>query len=212
VWVQFAHFKKKKSLYFKVFGTLTDKVRIYTSDQGFFLGDHGWYDKRFMYEESLRMPFLIRYPEGIKPGTIIKDIIINTDFAPTFLDYAGLNIPDDMQGYSIRPILEGKEVDGWRHAMYYRYWMDRDDHCVAAHYGIRTKRYKLICYYAPGRYYNGEYPKSAKDTKWPQWELFDLHNDKYELKNVYGDSAYADVVKELKEELDRLRKELKDDD
>ena len=95
--------------------------------------------------------------------------------------------------------------------MYYRYWMDQDDHCVAAHYGIRTHRYKLICYYAPGRYYNGEYPEGTEETTWPQWELFDLQNDKYELKNVYDDPDYADVVKELKNELARLRKELKDD-
>lgn len=192
-------------------GIADNTIVIYTSDQGFFLGEHGWYDKRFMYEESLRMPFLVRYPKGITPGTIIKDMVVNTDFAPTFLDYAGVDIPDDMQGYSLRPIFEGAKVEGWRQSMYYRYWMDQDDHCVAAHYGIRTHRYKLICYYAPGRYYNGEYPEGTEETTWPQWELFDLQNDKYELKNVYDDPDYADVVKELKNELARLRKELKDD-
>lgn len=192
-------------------GIADNTIVIYTSDQGFFLGEHGWYDKRFMYEESLRMPFLIRYPKSIKAGTIIKDMVINTDFAPTFLDYAGLDIPDDMQGYSLRPILEGKKVNGWRQAMYYRYWMDRDDHCVAAHYGIRTHRHKLVCYYAPGRYYNGEYPKGTENTDWPQWELFDLENDKYELNNLYYDPNYTDLVKVLKQELARLRKELEDD-
>jgi arylsulfatase A-like enzyme len=192
-------------------GIADNTIVIYTSDQGFFLGEHGWYDKRFMYEESLRMPFLVRYPKAIKPGTINKDMIVNTDFAPTFLDYAGLDVPEDMQGYSLRPIFEGNTPDHWRQSMYYRYWMDKSGHSVAAHYGVRTHRYKLICYYSPGRFHDGEYPKGTENTRWPQWELFDLEKDKYELNNVYDDPNYADVVKELKEELERLQNEFKDD-
>jgi arylsulfatase A-like enzyme len=191
-------------------GIADNTIVIYTSDQGFFLGEHGWYDKRFMYEESLRVPFLVRYPKDIKQGTVNTDMIVNTDFAPTFLDYAGLDVPEDMQGHSLRPIFSGSTPEGWRQSMYYRYWMDQSEHCVAAHYGIRTHRYKLICYYTPGRDYSEEYSK-AEGTEWPQWELFDLQNDKYELNNVYGDPNYAGVVKELKAELDRLQKELKDD-
>ncbi|NLC46717.1 MAG: sulfatase [Firmicutes bacterium] len=193
-------------------GLAENTIVIYTSDQGFFLGEHGWYDKRFMYEESLRMPFLIRYPKRIKPGTVNEDIVLNTDFAPTFLDYAGLPVPEQMQGYSIRPLLEGKRPDFWRESMYYRYWMDRDNHCVAAHYGVRTKRYKLICYYAPGRYSNGTLPQASESMTWPQWELFDLQEDPLEINNVYRDPEYAAVVAELKDELKRLRQELKDFD
>lgn len=191
-------------------GIADNTIVIYTSDQGFFLGEHGWYDKRFMYEESLRMPFLVRYPKDIKPGTVNKDMIVNTDFAPTFLDYAGLEVPEDMQGYSLCPIFRGESVEDWRQSMYYRYWMETDDHCVAAHYGVRTHKYKLICYYAPGRFPSGGYPKGTEGTKWPQWELFDLEKDKYELNNVYDDPGYANVVEELKVELDRLQKQLKD--
>ncbi|NLM77021.1 MAG: sulfatase [Ruminococcaceae bacterium] len=191
-------------------GIADNTLVIYTSDQGFFLGEHGWYDKRFMYEESLRMPFLVRYPKEIKAGTINKDMIVNTDFAPTFLDYAGLTIPADMQGCSLRPVFQGRLVEGWRQSMYYRYWMDRDDHCVAAHYGIRTHQYKLICYYAPGRFYNGKYPEGTERTEWPQWELYDLQKDQYELNNVYGDPDYASTLAELKTALHQLQMELKD--
>lgn len=122
-------------------------IVIYTSDQGFFLGEHGLFDKRFMYEGSLRMPFLVRYPEEIKPGTINNDIILNIDFAETLLDYAGVSIPGGMQGRSLRPLFEGRTLDDWRTSMYYRYWMHRPHFNVAAHYGVRTQRYKLIFYY-----------------------------------------------------------------
>jgi len=129
-------------------GLTENTVVIYTSDQGFFLGDHGWYDKRFMYEESLRMPFIIRYPREIEPRTINADMILNVDFAPTFLDYAGIDIPEAMQGSSFRPLLKGELPEGWQTSLYYRYWMHLADHYVYAHYGVRTMRYKLIYYYA----------------------------------------------------------------
>ena len=122
-------------------------IVIYTSDQGFFLGDHGYFDKRFMYEESLRMPFLLRYPGVVKPGSVNRDMILNLDFAETFLDFAGAKPPAEMQGRSFRPILEGHTPRDWRQSMYYRYWMHLADHGVPAHYGVRTKQWKLIYYY-----------------------------------------------------------------
>ena len=122
---------------------LTEKTLIiYTSDQGFFLGDHGWYDKRFMYEESLRMPFILRYPREVEAGTVNKDMILNIDFAPLFLDLAGVPVQENLQGQSIRPLLNQNTPEDWRDAMYYRYWMHKTHHNVYAHYGIRTHRYK----------------------------------------------------------------------
>lgn len=189
-------------------GLTEDTIVIYTSDQGFFLGDHGWYDKRFMYEESLRMPFLIRYPRSIKPGTSTDAFALNVDFAQTFLDYAGIEAPEDMQGRSLRPILEGEVPEDWQTSMYYRYWEHMSEHNVAAHYGIRTHRYKLIYYYGEGLGVPG-----ARDIKRePAWELFDLEKDPYELNNVYSDPAYQDVVEELKKELYRLKEKVKDFD
>lgn len=180
---------------------------IYTSDQGFFLGDHGWYDKRFMYEESLRMPFIIRYPKEIKPGTINKDIILNVDFAPLFLDLAGIEVPQEFQGASFRPLLKGHTPEDWRSSMYYRYWMHKAHHNVYAHYGVRTSRYKLIYYYSDAL---GQ-PGAIDETYKPEWELFDLEKDPYELNNVYDVPSYANVVKELKDEMHRLQAEVGDE-
>ena len=187
---------------------LTDNtIVIYTSDQGFFLGDHGWYDKRFMYEESLRMPFIIRYPKEIKPGTINENIMLNVDFAPTFLDYAGIDIPEQMQGTSFRPLLNSQVPEDWQTSMYYRYWMHLAHHYVYAHYGVRTLRYKLIYYYADAL---GQ-PGAVDEPKEPEWELFDLEKDPYEMNSVYNDPAYSDVVKELKAELRRLQEKVGDE-
>jgi arylsulfatase A-like enzyme len=172
-------------------------IVVYTSDQGFFLGDHGWYDKRFFYEESLRMPFLIRYPSEIAPGTADDHIVLNVDFAPTFLDYAGLPVPADVQGRSFRPILRGQAPPDWREAMYYRYFMHLAHHNVYAHYGIRTRRHKLIYYY-------------EREPDPPEWELFDLQNDPHELASVYHHPAHQDVVRDLKGQLRQLRTELRD--
>ncbi len=179
-------------------GLTEDTVVIYTSDQGFFLGDHNWYDKRFMYEESLRMPFVVRYPREIEPGTTNDDIILNTDFAAAFLDYAGLETPREMQSRSFRDNLRGQTPAAWRTSFYYRYFMHlQGGHHVTAHYGVRTERYKLIFYY--------------EEEPGPQeWELFDLEQDPMEMCSVYDDPDYAEVVAELKDELARLRSEVGD--
>jgi len=188
-------------------GLTEDTIVIYTSDQGMFLGEHGYYDKRFMYEESLQMPFIIRYPKEIEPATVSDDIILNIDFAPTFLDYAGVKIPADMQGLSFRLILNGETPEDWRTSMYYRYWMHLAHHWVPAHYGIRTKQYKLIYYYGQPLEMSGAVNKPTE----PEWELFDLEKDPYEMNSVYEDPDYAEVVNELKSELRRLRKEFRDE-
>jgi len=186
-------------------GIAEDTLVIYTSDQGFFLGDHGWYDKRFMYEESLRMPFLVRYPREVPAGAVMDAMALNVDFAPTFLDLAGVEIPSSMQGRSLRPLLNGRIPDGWRTSMYYRYWehMSRPHH-VASHYGIRTHRYKLIYYYGKALGMTDGAPTP------PEWELFDLEQDPQELNNVYHLPEYAGIVRELKEELARLQAEVQD--
>lgn len=188
-------------------GAAEDTIVIYTSDQGFFLGDHGWYDKRLMYEESLRMPFLVRYPRAIRPGSTNDDIVLNIDFAPTFLDYAGRRAPSEMQGRSFRANLEGRTPGNWRRGMYYRYWMhNSNDHHVPANYGLRTREWKLIYYYGkPLGMKGANDPATA-----PDWELFDMKNDPREMKNLYHDPAYAGTVKKLKAELDRLQREAGD--
>ncbi|NLK09209.1 MAG: sulfatase [Firmicutes bacterium] len=187
-------------------GLAENTIVIYTSDQGFFLGDHGWYDKRFMYEESLRMPFVVRYPKEIEAGSRHNAMALNLDFASSFLDYAGLEIPEDMQGVSLRPIFRGETPADWRTSMYYRYWMHLAHHYVAAHYGMRTERYKLIHYYGEALGTAG----SIDESKEPEWELFDLHADPDEMKNLYHDPVYKDLVQELKTELYRLKDEALD--
>jgi arylsulfatase A-like enzyme len=181
--------------YLDAAGLAENTIVIYTSDQGFFLGDHGWYDKRFMYEESLRMPFIARFPREIPAGTVCSQMALNVDFAPTFLELAGLPIPTHMQGTSLRSLLQGKEPVQWRESMYYRYFMDDSAVNISPHYGVRTKQFKLIYYY-------GRYPS--------EWELFDLAKDPYEMNSVYHDREYADVVVRLKRELSELRKKLGD--
>jgi arylsulfatase A-like enzyme len=176
-------------------GLSDNTIVIYTSDQGFFLGDHDWFDKRFMYEESLRMPFLIRYPGKIKAGSVNNGMILNVDFAPTWLQYAGVPVPSEIQGRSFVSLLEGKQPPDWRKIMYYRYYHYPGDHQVQQHYGVRDERYKLIFYHRIN-----------------QWELFDLKEDPHELKNIYADPSQAETVKRLKGEMDRLRKELNDHD
>jgi arylsulfatase A-like enzyme len=176
-------------------GLAKNTIVIYTSDQGFFLGDHGLYDKRFMYEESLRMPFLVRWPAGIKAGTVSGAMALNIDFAPTFLDAAGLQVPPDMQGRSLLPVLRGKTPSDWRTSMYYRYYHDPGDHNTRAHYGVRTETHKLIYFW-------------KKD----QWELFDLVKDPSELHNLYGQPGQARITAELKAELARLKAAVRDGD
>ena len=188
-------------------GLTEDTIVIYTSDQGFFLGDHGWYDKRFMYEESLRMPFVIRYPRRIEKGTTSNHMVLNVDFAPMFLSYAGIEVPQSMQGISFQRILEGDHPADWRTSMYYRYWMHLSEHKVYAHYGIRTDQYKLIYYYADALGTAG----SEDEPKKPEWELFDLKKDPYEMINVYNDPDYEGVVVLLEKELYRLQEEVGDE-
>lgn len=189
-------------------GMAENTIVMYTSDQGFFLGDHGWYDKRFMYEESLRMPFIVRYPRAVKSKSVTKDIALNVDFAETFLDYAGIEIPDHMQGTSLRPVLEERTPDDWQDSLYYRYWEHLSNpHKVGAHYGVRTKRYKLIYYY--GKSLGAS--NTIDETRTPEWELFDLKEDPYEMKNVYDDPDYTETVKSLKKELHRLQRKVGDE-
>jgi arylsulfatase A-like enzyme len=190
-------------------GVAGNTVVVYTSDQGFFLGDHGWYDKRFMYEESLRMPFLVRYPREIPAGSTSAALALNVDFGPTFLDYAGVPVPGFMQGRSLRGVLRGEAPPDWRTSMYYRYWVHYDvAHHVWAHYGVRTQRHKLVYYYAEPC----DTPGAFDEPRTPEWELFDLEQDPLELHSVYGQPAYADVTRELKRELRRLQQELGDTD
>lgn len=199
-------------------GLAEDTIVIYTSDQGFFLGDHGWYDKRFMYEESLRMPFIMRYPREIKPGSVSDDIIVNVDFAPMLLDLAGVPVPVDMQGRSFRSNLQGSTPPDWREGMYYRYWMNKTDHNVSAHYGIRTHKYKLIYYYYDGcgqigsdlKLCAGDRQVTALAGLEPEWELFDLEKDPCEMRNVVHDPDYAGVFAELRAALHRLQAEVGD--
>jgi arylsulfatase A-like enzyme len=173
----------------------TNTMVVYTSDQGFFLGDHGLFDKRFMYEESIRMPFLVRWPASIKPGTRSDALALNIDFAPTFLDVAGLSMSAGMQGRSLLRVLGGRTPSDWRTSMYYRYYHDPGDHNTRAHFGVRTRTHKLIYFW-----------------KKNQWELFDLVNDPYELHNLYGEPGQEALTATLKEELARLKREVRDDD
>jgi arylsulfatase A-like enzyme len=195
-------------------GLAEDTLVIYTSDQGFFLGDHGWFDKRFMYEESLRMPFLLRYPREVKPGSVNRDMVANVDFAPLFADLAGIPVPQEFQGRSFRPMLQGVTPADWRQSLYYRYWMNHGDHNVAAHYGIRTLKHKLVYYYYDGLDLPGtqEGPKNCQPMigHEPEWELFDLERDPREMNNVVNDPAYATIRRQLTDELHRLQADLGD--
>lgn len=168
-------------------GLTQNTIVVYTSDQGFFLGEHGLYDKRFMYEPSLRMPLLVRYPKRIKAGSTTDAIALNLDFAATFLDYAGVKIPAGMQGHSLRRVLRGERPKDWRSVMYYRFYEKGYD--IGPMEGVRTQRYKLIHYL---------YADQA-------WELYDLQNDPDEMRNLYSDAKHADLVERLKAQIGRLR-------
>jgi arylsulfatase A-like enzyme len=182
-------------------GIADDTIVVYTSDQGFFLGDHGWFDKRLMYEESLRMPFLVRYPRRVAAGSTSASMVLNVDVAPTLLEWAGVTVPTEMQGHSAVPVLEGHAPDDWRTSMYYRYWMHRDGaHNVPAHLGVRTATEKLICYYND--------PCDQLGAHGPvdpvEWEYFDLVADPLETTNCFDDPAAAQRVEALRSELARL--------
>jgi arylsulfatase A-like enzyme len=182
-------------------GLAEDTVVIYTSDQGFFLGDHGWFDKRFMYEESLRMPFLVRYPRLIAPGSTSDAIVLNVDVAQTLLELAGVEPRSPMQGRSLVPLLRGERPPEWRTSIYYRYWMHLDgSHGVWAHRGVRTDRYKLVHYYGDAL----DQPGTRDEPRPEVWELFDLQADPYELHSLHDDPAHAGLLGQLRAELDRL--------
>ncbi|MEQ9420187.1 MULTISPECIES: sulfatase family protein [unclassified Marinovum] len=194
--------------YLDAHGLTEDTILIYTSDQGFFLGEHGWFDKRFMYEESLQMPFLVRHPKSIAAGSVSTEIATNVDFAPTFLDYAGAPVPSYMQGVSLRPLMEGRTDDTLQDVAYHRYWMNMDDiHNVYAHYGIRTDRYKLIYWYNEGL---GQMGANDGDAP-PEWELFDCNSDPNELVNLADDPAYHDVFADMLSKLDAKMAEIGDE-
>ncbi|MFP4366008.1 MAG: sulfatase [Bacteroidales bacterium] len=176
-------------------GLLENTVVIYTSDQGFYLGEHGWYDKRFMYEESFTTPLLVRYPREVRAGTKVEEMVVNIDLAPTILDYAGIEIPSDMQGASWREIAAGKTIP-WRDAVYYHYYEWPGPHMVKRHYGIRTDRYKLIHFY-----YDID-----------EWEMYDLLEDPNEMQSVYDDPAYSEVRAMMHQKLEEIRENYGDSD
>jgi len=174
--------------YLEKAGLADNTIVVYTSDQGFYLGEHGWFDKRFMYEESFRTPLLIRYPKEIEPGTVIDELVQNLDFAPTLLDYAGVEIPAEMQGESFRELVGGTSSE-WRDAVYYTYYEYPSVHMVKRHYGVSTDRYKLIHFY-----YDID-----------EWEMYDLEKDPMEMNNIYEDPDYADIRADMHEKLEELR-------
>jgi arylsulfatase A-like enzyme len=196
---------KRVVSYLKENGLYDNTVIMYTGDQGFYLGEHDFVDKRWGYEEGMRMPFIVRYPKTVSAGLKVDAITENVDFAPTILDFANAQIPKVMQGSSFKSILEyGKEPENWKTAAYYHYYLQLEHHLVPAHIGIRTKEYKLLMFYGTDR-------KSNTPTTPPGWELYDLKNDPTEDFNVYKDLKYAEVVKDLKIKLRALRAKYKED-
>ncbi len=181
--------------YLKQNGLDKNTIVVYSSDQGFYLGEHGWFDKRFMYEESFKTPLIIRWPATIKPGTINNNLVMNLDVTETLLDAAKVKIPADMQGESLLPLLRKKDTANWRKAVYYHYYDEGDEHNVAKHVGVRTDRYKLIWFY-------------ENDES----ELFDLLKDKQEMHNVYNDPHYDKIKNEMKLKLREMEIKYKDDE
>ena len=169
-------------------------IVIYLSDQGFYMGEHGWFDKRFMYEESFRTPMVMRYPGVVKPGTVNNDFVMNLDIAPTMLDAAGLAIPKDMQGKTFLPLLQNKKAEG-RDAMYYHYY-ENGEHAVSPHFGIRTSRYKLIRFY----------------TRVNAWELYDLQKDPHEMNNLFGKKGSEKITANMHRQLVNLIDKYEDED
>ena len=209
---------------------LTDNtIIVYTSDQGFYMGEHGWFDKRFMYEESLRTPLIISYPGHTKPGSVCTKLVQNIDYAPTFLELAGVKKPKEMVGQSLLPVLEnGDAQKKWRSSIYYHYYDYPTYHMVRKHDGVRTDRYKLIHFYGKGgldavpenKYQNMEGTREnatlkslidinyfePKDEAVNYNELYDLQNDPHELNNLYGKPGYEKITKQLQKQLDTYRK------
>ncbi len=182
--------------YLQQAGLLDNSLVVFTSDQGFYLGEHGWFDKRFMYEQSLRTPLLVRYPPMIRAGSTCDAMAMNLDFAPTFLSLAGVKVPDNMQGASLLPLFRGEVPGDWRHAVYYHYYEYPGWHAVKRHYGVRTERYKLMHFY----------------DDIDEWEMYDLKKDPQEMHNVYGDPAYKGVQDSLYRQLRELQQQYGDSD
>ena len=180
--------------YLKEAGLDDNTLVVYTSDQGFYMGEHGWFDKRFMYEESMRTPLIMRLPKGYDRRGDITEMVQNIDYAPTFLEIAGANIPDDIQGESLLPLLKGEKPADWRKSLYYHFYEYPAEHSVKRHYGVRTERYKLIHFY------------NDIDT----WELYDLAEDPMEMHNLIDVPAYDSVEAELREELKKLQTQYRD--
>lgn len=176
-------------------GELDNTLIVYTSDQGFYMGEHGWFDKRFMYEQSLRTPLVMRYPKLIKPKTQLHQLVQNIDYAPTFLDVAGVHVPSEMQGESMVALFKEQDPN-WREAIYYHYYEYPNEHMVKRHYGIRTGRYKLIHFY----------------NDIDQWELYDLVDDPNEMKNLYNHPSMQPLVEKLKKQLKALQVQYDDTD
>ena len=178
--------------YLREAGLDRNTLVVYTSDQGFYMGEHGWFDKRFMYEESMHTPLIMRLPEGFDRRGEVKDMVQNIDFAPTFLELAGVRVPEEMHGISLVPLLKGEKLD--RKSLFYHFYEYPAEHMVMRHFGVRTERYKLIRFYGDGEFY----------------ELYDLENDPAGLHNLYGKPEYENLADSLKVELARLREEYGD--
>lgn len=182
--------------YLKANGLDENTIVVYTSDQGFYMGEHGWFDKRFMYEESFRTPLLMKLPKGYNKRGDVKQLVQNIDYAPTFLDLAGVKIPESIQGVSLKPLLKEQKVEKWRDALYYHYYEYPNEHMVKKHYGVRTERYKLIHFY----------------DDIDSWELFDLQKDPQEMNNLINDQAYVQVKANLMKKLNELQVQYNDTD
>lgn len=180
--------------YLRRSGLEKNTIVVYSSDQGFFLGDHGWYDKRWMYEESFQMPLIVKWPKVTQSGSVCTELVQNLDYAETFLEAAGAELPADMQGRSLVPLLRGEQIDDWRKSLYYHFYASHASHKVARHNGVRTQRHKLIHFY---------------DTN--EWEFYDLQADPDEVSNSYPQQKDSVLVTELKEELTRLETFYEDD-
>ncbi|PIA79422.1 acetylglucosamine-6-sulfatase [Gaetbulibacter sp. 4G1] len=192
--------------YLEVSGLAENTVVIYTADQGYFLGEHGFFDKRLIYDESLRMPFVVRYPKEVPAGKRIDDIILNIDFPALFADYAGIEKPESFQGESFRENLKGNTPNNWRQSAYYRYWTNHAKR--PGHFGIRNKQYKLALFYGQSLDMTG----SSKESTKPAWEFYDLEKDPNENHNAYNDSEYSEIIKDMKKELIKQREIYRDTD
>lgn len=180
--------------YLKKEDLLDNTLVVYTSDQGFYMGEHGWFDKRFMYEESMRTPLIMHLPKDFNYKGDIDEMVQNIDYAPTFLELAGVQVPKDIHGVSLVPLLRGEKPADWRKALYYHYYEYPAEHMVKRHYGIRTERYKLIHFY----------------DDIDEWELYDLKSDSSEMRNIYGCPDMAKVVEDLKVNLAVLQEQYND--